>query len=329
MKKMLLYFGLLLFLGCQSSDDPQTVTRTNFDHAAFLAQKIQIDGEGTYTYRVIAENKNERTYEIRPVNSDDWVYVFYETEEDTFSQNVFQLTLSDNSAPIRLEFNSVFERLEAYKDVYITAQKSDNIDPIPPEMVAQFKGALDYMNELGFGLDSLKFILYREEKGKLASTLGTDTIIYNLSVQDAFFTQQEESRWDVAYAVGVHELFHVVDGRNDGLSQTEEWIKAYEVALDLADKGNYFIPNEGCGGIFDAQTHYELTSEFEFFAVCMTARVNPCDPDRCNAASSNDVYSANTNCYGFRDDMMALNNSTKLKQLFPKVYELGTALLEN
>ena len=289
-----------------------------FDHTSFLDQKIILDGEGTYEYEFLEKVNDNWEYQITPQNSDAWVYTLYETPENKFSDNSFRVSLNQDSSPIRIEYSDVFYSFDNYDNVYVAT--SDGITEIPQDAVNAISESLDLLDTYNFDLSNIKFILIRlEDVGFIARALGTETVIYRHNVREQQLIDFGFSGYETSKKTWVHEIFHLIDGRKGGISFTDTWRSELEAAQARVQNGTYNILDEGCGDIGNDYFHYELTNNFEFFAVTMTARVNDC-----NGQCQNNWDT----CVDFINDA-TLGNSAKLLKLLPNTYDLATEVLNS
>ena len=191
------------------------------------------------------------------------------------------------------------------------------------------------MKAHGFYLDDLKIILPEKMKG-LGVALGANTVLFNYV---ALKKGEKERRTnpdnpqpdytynrDLSFGTWIHEFFHIVDTRLEGISHKDKaWGVQYEAAKKRQKEAkNYAIPDTGCGGIKNGDYHYELTTKFEFFAVVMTARINICKAGKCIESPSKDCYFQKDR--GFT--LPSIENESQLKALLPEAYKLATKVLE-
>lgn len=310
-----------------STDNPLTINIGNpenvtalfeFDQESYDAQladilsnKIIIEGEGNYDFELTNENNGVYTFQITPLNSDSWKYYQYQTPDNIYSQNTFQLIVSDNSAPITLRFSNVFHVFEDFENVYAVA--SSEITQINEGAIDAIQQAINLLDGYGQDLSNLKFVLFRLDNASFAArALGVDTIIYRYNVNENYYQQFNNWYWENSVDTWIHECFHIIDGRLGGRSFTQDWQDQLEAAKLRQNQGTYSITQNNCGIINNDDYHYELTNNFEFFAVTMTARVNICSND-----PNNTTFNAST----------VLGNSDELNRLLPEVYSLADLVL--
>ena len=186
----------------------------------------------------------------------------------------------------------------------------------------------------GFHLDDLKIILPEKMKG-LGVALGANTVLFNyVTIKKSENYRRTHPRfprpdynynWDLSFGTWIHEFFHIVDTRLEGISHNKAWGVQYEAAKKRQKEAkNYAIPDTGCKVIKNDDYHYELATKFEFFAVVMTARINICKAGKCIESPSKDCY--------FQSDrgitLPAIENENQLKALLPEAYKLATKVLE-
>lgn len=310
-----------------STDNPLTISSSNpenitaifeFDQESYdaeleeiLSEKIIVEGEGNYAYELITENNGTYTFQITPLNNDDWKYYQYETTEDKYSENSFELIVNESSSPITLRFSNVFHVFEDFDNIYAVA--SEEISEINEGAINAIQEALVLLEGYNQDLSNLKFVLFRLENASFsARALGIDTVIYRYNLNETLYEQFNNWFWEESVDTWIHECFHILDGRLGGRSFTQEWQDQLESAKLRQTEGTYSISQNNCGIINNDDFHYELTNNFEFFAVTMTARVNICNDD-----PNNSTFYANT----------VLGNSDELNRLLPEVYSLADLVL--
>ena len=226
-----------------------------------LRAKIKIKGGGSYDWKLTKNTYDGKyTFDIFPKNNENRVYVEYRGGKNDVweSENKFtikQLTpATKNLHPYTITFSDKFRYIKGYKKVYLTTLIKDlDIASLPPRLVENIEKSLDLMKIYGFHLDYLEIILPEKMKG-LGAALGANTVLFNyVSIKESEnyrrthpISPQPDYTYnhDLSFGTWIHEFFHIVDTRLEGISQNKAWHVQYEAAMKRQKEAkNYAIPD--------------------------------------------------------------------------------------